>query len=509
MKTVFLLFDSLNYNALEAFGATHVHTPNSRRLAERAVRFDRHWAGSLPCMPARRDLHTGRLNFLHRSWGPLEPFDTSMVSLLQKAGVYTHLVSDHYHYFEEGGATYHTQYGSFEFVRGQESDQWKAMVQPPLERFRQQYHAIQTRFEDRRYLPNLVNREFIRDETDYPIHGCFESAFEFLEGNRAQDGWLLHLECFDPHEPFTAPAQYRERYPTQYRGPVLDWPMYARVKESPEEVAELRANYAALVTMCDTYLGKLLDYFDRHDLWRDTALVLTTDHGFLLGEHDWWAKNRMPMFNEIAHLPLMVYHPDYAHLGGQRIDALTQTPDLMCTLLDFHGHAAPPSARGKSLRPLLEGATRHHDAVLYGMFGSATNITDGRYTYFRYPEDMVKQELYEYTLMPTHLRSFFSPATLREAQLVRPFDFTQEIPVLKVPARRLPDGRVNPMGTYEDTTTLLFDLEGDPHQLQGYRDAATEERLLAQMTRILGEHDAPAEAYTRIGLPAAAAGATR
>ena len=43
--------------------------------------------------------------------------------------------------------------------------------------------------------------------------------------------------------------------------------------------------------MCDAYFGRLLDYFDAHDLWRDTALILTTDHGFLLGEHDWWGKN--------------------------------------------------------------------------------------------------------------------------------------------------------------------------------------------------------------------------
>jgi arylsulfatase A-like enzyme len=56
-------------------------------------------------MPARRDLHTGRLNFMHRSWGPLEPFDNSLPELLKKQGVYTHLVSDHLHYFEDGGAT--------------------------------------------------------------------------------------------------------------------------------------------------------------------------------------------------------------------------------------------------------------------------------------------------------------------------------------------------------------------------------------------------------------------
>ena len=119
MRVIFLLFDSLNRRALESYGGTTVKTPNFTRLAERAVSFDSHYVGSMPCMPARRDLHTGRLNFLHRSWGPLEPFDNSFPELLQAAGVYSHLVSDHYHYFEDGGWTYHQRYSSFEFIRGQ------------------------------------------------------------------------------------------------------------------------------------------------------------------------------------------------------------------------------------------------------------------------------------------------------------------------------------------------------------------------------------------------------
>ena len=46
----------------------------------------------MPCMPARRKLHTGRHNFLHRSWGPFEPFDDSTFTILKENGVYTHLV---------------------------------------------------------------------------------------------------------------------------------------------------------------------------------------------------------------------------------------------------------------------------------------------------------------------------------------------------------------------------------------------------------------------------------
>lgn len=77
MKVVFVLFDSLNRHALGPYGGTDVPTPNFDRLAERTMVYDNHYVGSMPCMPARRDMMTGRLSFLHRSWGPLEPFDNA------------------------------------------------------------------------------------------------------------------------------------------------------------------------------------------------------------------------------------------------------------------------------------------------------------------------------------------------------------------------------------------------------------------------------------------------
>ena len=89
--------------------------------------------------------------------------------------------------------------------------------------------------------------------------------------------------------------------------------------------------------MCDHLLGELLDYFDRHDMWKDTALVVTTDHGFLLGEHDFWAKNRMNLYEEVAHIPLFLHDPRRADLGGTRSAALTQSIDLAPTLLDLFG----------------------------------------------------------------------------------------------------------------------------------------------------------------------------
>lgn len=110
-----VMFDSLNRHYLPCYGNPDVHAPNFQRLANKTCTFDTSYVCSMPCMPARRDFHTGRPNFLHRSWGPLEPFDDSVPELLKGAGIHTHLITDHYHYFEDGGATYHNRYSTWDF----------------------------------------------------------------------------------------------------------------------------------------------------------------------------------------------------------------------------------------------------------------------------------------------------------------------------------------------------------------------------------------------------------
>ena len=92
MKAVMVMYDSLNRHMLPNYGCDWTLAPNFVGLGERAVTFDNHYVGSMPCMPARRELHTGRHNFLHRSWGPFEPFDDSTFTILKENGVYTHLV---------------------------------------------------------------------------------------------------------------------------------------------------------------------------------------------------------------------------------------------------------------------------------------------------------------------------------------------------------------------------------------------------------------------------------
>lgn len=70
----------------------------------------------------------------------------------------------------------------------------------------------------------------------------------------------------------------------------FDWPFYGEVNEGSEEVSEARTNYRAVLSMIDEHFGKILDFMDEHDMWKDTMLIVNTDHGYMLGEHGFLEK---------------------------------------------------------------------------------------------------------------------------------------------------------------------------------------------------------------------------
>lgn len=516
MRTIFVLFDSLNRLALGAYGGDAIATPNFDRFAKRSVTFDTHYVGSLPCMPARRDMHTGRLNFMHRPWGPLEPFDNSYAKLLSENGVYSHIVSDHLHYFENGGTGYVSAFDSWDFIRGQEYDPIEVLVRPPVERIRQKFdgHHYPTKgLEERktatrgttetdpwRRSRHAINTEFMVEEDDFPTAKCFKRAFKFLELNEEADDWFLQIECFDPHEPFTAPDRFKEAYKTGHNGKILDWPIYESVTNSSEEIAEIRGNYAALVAMCDEYFGRLLDWMDETNAWDDTALILSTDHGFLLGEHEWWGKNKMPYYDEISHIPLMVSHPDNQQNAGKRVSALTQTTDLMPTILEFHGIEMPAEGTSYSLGGLLRGEEGERECAILGMFAGPLCVTDGRYTYFRFPLDLNSDALPLYTVMPSHLENQFSVEELKSARMAAPFNFTKGAPVMRMHLSSLVgETGVHCVANWNGSTGL-YDLASDPKQENPIDDADLVERLTAMIVSELLRHDAPTEIYAHYGL---------
>ncbi|MDR6906629.1 arylsulfatase A-like enzyme [Agromyces sp. 3263] len=480
------MFDSLNRRLLPGYGGADVDAPNFERLAARTAVFDQCYAGSMPCMPARRELHTGRHNFLHRSWGPLEPFDDSVPEMLKQAGIYTHLVTDHAHYWEDGAGTYHNRFNTYEFFRGQEGDLWKGHVadpEPPANLNPEHFLARQ----------DWINRLYLTDEAKHPQTMTFDAGLQFISTNLDEDGWLLHLETFDPHEPFFSYDRYRQQYGLGDEEIVFDWPSYRRVTETDDEIEIARRSYFALVSMCDRSLGRVLDVMDEHDLWRDTMLIVCTDHGFLLGEHGWWGKSVMPWYDESIHTPLYIWDPRTG-VHGERRESLVQTVDIGPTLLDYFSIGLTPDMQGHPLGEVVRSDTPVREGALFGAHGGHVNVTDGRYVYMRACADPSNSPLFEYTLMPTHMRSRFAVEELREAEFVPGFDFTKGVPLLKVPAWTL--------GNPWEYGTLLFDLQTDPDQDHPLRDDELELRMASLLVDLMRANDAPAEQFVRLGLPA-------
>jgi len=497
MKAILVFFDSLNKRFLEPYDGTKT-TAAFARLATQATVFDTCYAGSLPCMPARRELHTGRYNFLHRCWGPIEPFDDSMPALLKQHGIYSHLASDHAHYWEDGGCTYHTRYSTWEGFRGQEGDAWKGSVADPMipsDALGRKKHSWRQEWVNRASMPTLQ---------DTPLHKTFTAGFEFIDANHDQDNWFLQIEPFDPHEPYYLPFDPEHPEETElsfdpgYKGKYFDWPDYRKASDyDNREVEHVRALYAALVQRCDRYLGKLMDKLDAYGLWKDTMLIVGTDHGFLLGEHGWMGKNRMPTFTEIANTPLFVHDPRTSDSQGKRCSALVQTIDIAPTLLEYFGIPIPPDMQGLPLGTVHTPRGNGREAALFGLHGGHINVTDGRYVYMRAPLDPDNRDLYNYTLMPTHIYSLFTPQELADCELVDPLSFSKGCKVLKI--RALAPSH----NTYQHTLgDFLFDLHHDPQQKVNLVGSETDtvERMQRLMVALMRHNDAPPESYVRYGL---------
>ncbi len=488
MRAIIVMYDSLNRRYLPSYEPEcGVSAPNFQRLADRSVQFDTCYAGSMPCMPARREMHTGRYNFLHRGWGPLEPFDDSMPEMLRAAGVTTHLATDHMHYWEDGGATYQTRFGTFDLIRGQQGDPWKGRVRDPDVCDDLRVHRGGTWRQDR------LNRPYISGIENHPQTRTFDAGLEFIQENIQDQNWLVQIETFDPHEPFFSDPEFLALYGGDDGSvPSYDWPDYIQVTESRTVQEDVRRHYRALVTMCDRSLGRVLDVMDDHNMWDDTLLIVCTDHGFLLGEQGWWGKSVPPWFEETIHTPLFVWDPGTA-VKGERRDALVQTIDLAPTVMDAFGVEPTERFQGKSLRPVLEGADSGHDYALFGAFGGHVSVTDGRYVYMRAPVSTENRPLYEYTLMPTHMRGFFTKEELKEAQLVDPLPFTQGLRVLQTPGSVFTNPYV--------FGTLLWDLRTDPRQVTPLLDDGVELSMARALRDALVAADAPPSQFERLGLP--------
>ncbi|MCW6666256.1 sulfatase [Aerococcaceae bacterium NML190938] len=491
MRTILVLMDTLRKDFLSSYNnETFVKTPNLDAFSEDAITFDNHFIGSTPCMPARRDLMTGRLNFLERSWGPIEPFDVTLPKVLQKHDVFSHLTTDHTHYFRLGGEGYINQFITWDFHRGQEGDPWVSRLRDP-EWMPEQYHGkLRKQYQ--------ANRETWHENEDaYPTPRTFKSACDWLEENKDEDNFFIQVEVFDPHEPFDVPNKYMEMYDGTYTGPYFETPNYGAVDVPEEAVDYIRKRYAALMTMTDVHFGRLIDKLKELNMYEDTLIIVTSDHGYFLGERELFGKNYMHNFNEIAAIPLYVKDPQN-RLAGKRISTVTQNIDVMPTVLDYFGVDIPSEVRGESWLPLIEGRAREERLALYGAHGITMNITDGKYTYFRAPNDENKP-LFEYAGIPTTIRHYLGENNPKEIEMGR-FLARTDFPVYKVPIEKaaILDGLPDMSEFTKDS--LLFDIENDPLQQHPIQDEVLERKMCDLLMKELARHEAPEEQLDRLSL---------
>lgn len=491
MKAIMVMFDTLSKAYLPNYGNDWVHAPNFERLREKCMTFDNFYGGSMPCMPARRELHTGKYNFLHRSWGPLESFDYSVFESLNKENVYTHLITDHSHYFEDGGSTYHNRYSSWEGFRGQEGDRWIPRMNALEDTNKNPHNKVGIS-----RIQHFANRTQIHHEEEMSSVRVINQGLEFLDKNHDKDNWFLQLECFDPHEPFFVPEKYRQLYELKEDKDSLYWPAYIHLsndeKESmSEELSSVKKEYAALISMCDYHLGRVLDFMDKNDMWKDTLLIVNTDHGFLLGEHNWLGKNIAPMYEEIVHIPFFMHVPHHQQ-NGQHIEGLSQTIDIPATLLDYYGAPAFDNMEGRSLFNLIDKKQMNHESILFGIHGGYTNLFDGRYTFMKAAAFPDNGPLVEYTLMPMMARGFYPKESLTELTLYKGDAFTNDMPCVKIPIKE------NHNDSYK-TGTLLFDHKNDPLQSKPISNQEIEQMMDEKLCHKLKEIGSPIEEYIRLG----------
>ena len=226
-------------------------------------------------------------------------------------------------------------------------------------------------------------------------------------------------------------------------------------------------------------------------MWEDTMLIVCTDHGFLLGEHGWWAKNMMPAYNELVNTPLFIWDPRTKKMGETR-ESLVQLIDMAPTVLDFFNLDIPKDMQGFPLRETIENDKKVREACIFGWHGNQINCTDGRYVYMRGEAKNTNSPLYEYTLMPTHIKSRFSIDEMKDFEIAEPFSFTKGLRTMKI--------EVKNFNQHYRFGTQLFDTEKDPQQINPITDVDTEVRMANLMRELMKESDAPYEQYARIGL---------
>jgi len=400
-NVLLIISDDLKASTLKAYGDPHCVTPHLDALAARSLVFDRAYCQATWCKPSRTSLMHSRY---------LGDRGPALGQHLIRSGFYSARVGKIFHMRVPG-----------DIIDGTDGDDvpdsWTERFNcqgpeahtPGLYRLLNQ--NIETRTLDGRQSTAMPHRMFASveadgDGSDQPDWKAAAKAAELLQQRaNATEPSFIAIGFVRPHYPSVAPADLFHLYPhTEIAPPhvpagdLADVPPLGRrgstsqntgIERFPDNIRKMWADYYATITFMDQQLGKITAELDRLDLWDSTLVIFTSDHGYHLGEHDFWEKSRF--HEEVTRVPLFIAAPG---LSPGRSGALVELVDLYPTICDLAGVPIPDTAQGVSLRPLLDDPSSSVREAAFALDPRAGHLLrTSRYAYMLYPDDTA--ELYD------------------------------------------------------------------------------------------------------------------
>ena len=385
---IFLNVDTFRADNLSCYGGNGlVRCPRLDAFSEDCAIFDDCYPEGMPTIPIRRVLMTGRRIVPYYSYHQHEPVQTpgwhelyyedqTVSETLQEAGYYTALIADIPH-LQRPGKNFHRGYGYYEWSRGHEVDSY---AQAPHElqsivpeHYPQEYWDRWLELDPGRpeFMKQfLANRARYEGEAEALIEVTAKKVMRWLDANHDKQPFFLHLEAFDPHEPWDPPKRFLDEYLPNATGPTWWEPPYSDIAVPPEGVERMRANYAGESMCVDYWLGEILAKIGELGLFDNSVVSFFSDHGALLGEQGQFLKGATRIRRQVTHNPFLVRVPGKETAG--HVPGFIHHPDVMPTLFHLLELDPPPRATGQDLWDMTSGSASPHEHLVqaYGWVGA-------------------------------------------------------------------------------------------------------------------------------------------
>ncbi|MEE9378038.1 MAG: sulfatase [Candidatus Lokiarchaeia archaeon] len=379
MKIFLIIFDTLRKDHTgRTYGNEWIKTPNFDEFAKDSIVFDKTYPESLPTIPVRRAIHTGirTFPFNHQrpklrtddvvkapGWYPIPPQQKHLSEYLNSFGYKTAFITSTYHQFKPN-MNFHLGYDQWNWIRGHENDKFRAILREgksELDKMMKE-HIVSGDLAGRwyqklilnRYFPNIQNR---KTEEDYFPAKTFKKAIEFTKDTQGIRKTFCLIDEFDPHEPWDPPEKYLDLYVDKnYTGRKVITPAYRHDIDylTEGELKYMRACYAGEVSLCDAWFGYFINELKSMELYEDSLIILISDHGHSIGEHNATGKIPYYMYPELVDIPFMI-KPPYSINGPKRIkEPYVYDFDILPTIFGFLNKEKPNVFEGIDLSEFTE-----------------------------------------------------------------------------------------------------------------------------------------------------------